>query len=471
MAREELGGFNLGDERLSRRAHFVTERLARSPGFSLPDAFPTDSELEGTYRLLRNDAVKPEEMLAPHRRQTVARAAAASGTLIAIHDSTEFKFSGEYMREGLALLPNGTQGFLAHTTLVASVSGDARAVHGVVNIETHFAEEENPVSKSERWSAGVEGTEAALGEGKALHVMDKEADAYFLQAQLQTNGARYLIRSNHSRSGMDLEGNFRKMHEGMEERRAVFCRSVRLTARHPAEAKSKSKTGKQPLKGSAYVRTPSGKKAHPSRSEREAHLHVSAGSFIIGKTKQKSASTHVEELLVNIVRVWEPKPPNHCAPVEWLLLTNEPIDTNEQIEALVDAYRARWLIEDFHKALKSGCGFERLQLEGRRSLLNALAIYASIAWRLLRLRSAARAHLYRADEPFLTAAQLAILRFAQPKANLGANPSPQEILAALAKQGGHIKRNGEPGWQVLGRGLQKILEAELGYLAALGAKM
>ena len=102
MAREELGGFNLGDERLSRRAHFVTERLARSPGFSLPDAFPTDSELEGTYRLLRNDAVKPEEMLAPHRRQTVARAAAASGTLIAIHDSTEFKFSGEYMREGLA---------------------------------------------------------------------------------------------------------------------------------------------------------------------------------------------------------------------------------------------------------------------------------------------------------------------------------------------------------------------------------
>jgi IS4 transposase len=39
-------------------------------------------------------------------------------------------------------------------------------------------------------------------------------------------------------------------------------------------------------------------------------------------------------------------------------MTTEAVETAEQVAAVVDAYRARWLIEEFFKALKTGCGFE-----------------------------------------------------------------------------------------------------------------
>jgi len=43
----------------------------------------------------------------------------------------------------------------------------------------------------------------------------------------------------------------------------------------------------------------------------------------------------------------------------WSLITTEPIDIRAQIEFNVDAYRIRCGIEDFFKALKTGCQFER----------------------------------------------------------------------------------------------------------------
>ena len=49
----------------------------------------------------------------------------------------------------------------------------------------------------------------------------------------------------------------------------------------------------------------------------------------------------------------EKDPPDDMEPVDWLLLTSEPIDTDEQILEVVDIYRARWLIEEYFSALKT----------------------------------------------------------------------------------------------------------------------
>jgi hypothetical protein len=89
------------------------------------------------------------------------------------------------------------------------------------------------------------------------------------------------------------------------------------------------------------------------------------------------------------VLVHEVGAPNYAETVEWKLLTNLPIDTPEQVAAIVDAYRARWVIEEFFKALKTGCAYEKRQLETFRALMNALAIFSVIAWRLLVLRHVA----------------------------------------------------------------------------------
>jgi hypothetical protein len=48
---------------------------------------------------------------------------------------------------------------------------------------------------------------------------------------------------------------------------------------------------------------------------------------------------------VNVVTVLEHDCPKGEQPIEWYLVTNEPIDTTEQVAAVVDADRARWVIE------------------------------------------------------------------------------------------------------------------------------
>jgi hypothetical protein len=167
---------------------------------------------------------------------------------------------------------------------------------------------------------------------------------------------------------------------------------------------------------------------------------------------------------VNVIHVFERKPPPGQPPVEWFLLTNLPIDDNDAIAFAVDCYRARWIIEEYFKALKTGCLFEKRQLESAHSLLNALAILAPVAWRLLLLR-----HLARLKKPApvahaLTTKQLEVLR-AVAKKPLPGRPTARDAMLAVASLGGHIKSNGDPGWMVLGRGMHDLLLLELGWRA------
>jgi hypothetical protein len=145
------------------------------------------------------------------------------------------------------------------------------------------------------------------------------------------------------------------------------------------------------------------------------------------------------------------------------LVTTEPIETPEDIERVVDFYRARWLIEEFFKALESGCDFEGRQLETRAALLNALALFSAVAWRLLLLRSLAREHSDEPAEEALTEVQLKILRRESKRVALGASVTVREAYLAIAGLGGHLKRNGEPGWQTLGRGFEDLLQFERGW--------
>jgi hypothetical protein len=139
----------------------------------------------------------------------------------------------------------------------------------------------------------------------------------------------------------------------------------------------------------------------------------------------------------------------------------EPTKTRSQLESIVDAYRARWKIEEFFKALKTGCQFERRQLESYHSPGNALAIFLPIAARLLALRGAARA---APSEPCktLTGPQIELLRRRTTRF-MAATPSNEEATLALAEFRGHLRSNGRPGWIVLGRALERLLLIEIGW--------
>lgn len=56
----------------------------------------------------------------------------------------------------------------------------------------------------------------------------------------------------------------------------------------------------------------------------------------------------------------------------------------------VKQYATRWLIEEFHKALKTGLGAKKLQLEEANRLFAAISIMSIIALRLIDIRERVR---------------------------------------------------------------------------------
>jgi hypothetical protein len=74
---------------------------------------------------------------------------------------------------------------------------------------------------------------------------------------------------------------------------------------------------------------------------------------------------------VTAILATEPHPPAGEEPVEWLLLTNLPVDTPEQAVEKLQWYLCRWQLEIFFRILKSGCRIEELQLEGIETSVSA----------------------------------------------------------------------------------------------------
>jgi hypothetical protein len=182
-------------------------------------------------------------------------------------------------------------------------------------------------------------------------------------------------------------------------------------------------------------------------------------------------SSLTKKLPLNVVRVFEVDTPAGCEPVEWRLVTTEPIDTTEQVLAVVDFYRKRWVIEEFFKALKTGCSVEKRQLESLDGLLKMIALFVPVAWSLLRLRILARESAETPAEVVLTPAQITILQsIPRSRTRIGCRPSVRDALLAIAALGGHLARNGDPGWITLHRGYEELLTLERGWHLALSAE-
>ena len=442
--RAEFEGIVLGDPRLTTRAQRMAAALAERPGASLPRAMGSTAAREGAYRFLSNRQVTLDRVIAGHVAATVERARGAKKVLV-VSDTTEFAFSTE--REGLGLLSSSRRdGFIAHFKLAVSADG-RRTPLGVLGIETivratrkgrrdNVARKKDPERESLRWWRGVDTASKQLGDIEAIHVMDREADIYELLSALVGNGRRFIIRSGQER--LIDEGLLSRAVESTPLR---FSREVKLSARPPA-------------------RQPENRRRNPARRARLAQLAVSTTRVTLHKPKAAFDPELPASIAVNVVRVWEPEPMSGEPPVEWRLFTSEPVDTQEQVEEIIDGYRARWVIEEYFKALKTGCNFEQSQLESFASLENLLGIYIPVAWQLLVLRSTARDEPHRPATDALSPRQLTVLRMIVRGKPLPLQPTVDDVATAIADLGGHIKSNGPPGWQVLGRGFEDLRRAE-----------
>ena len=463
---DEFAGADFGDARLTQRLAIVASRIAAAPAESLPKSSTSPSDLEATYRFFRNERVSAAAILAPHLAATRARARQVT-TLLSIEDTTEARFGGASRRDGLGELPKDGQGFLLHASLLVGLV-DAQAIplglgaYELINRTTKRettttkaaakAQEKriraDPERETLRWLRVAQATDNALATEhlSAIHVADREGDNYDFFAPLAKS--RFVIRLTHSRAVTNQVDGFVPSAGRPRPRIDDVVQGLTVRARRSVDLSNRVKSGNR------RVENP--------RAAREAELTMTATTVSL---RPPSISDCRDCVTLNVVEVKEVSAPDGEEPVSWRLLTTEPIATEADVCRVVDIYRARWLIEEFFKALKTGCSMEKRQLETQQGLENTLAVEIPIAWQMLALRHASRIPTTPANT-VLPAAVLALLSWMATtpgknrwgiKLPTPTAPTAKEALWAIARIGGHLPNNGPPGWITIRRGLDDVM--------------
>jgi len=455
----EFRGLELGDPRRSERVLTMVAALARHPDQTLPEALGSDTPLQGAYRLLKNACVDFDDLLEIHREQTVTRAEQTQEVLV-LHDTTTCRFEHADPRK-IGFLATGKAGFFAHIGLVID-AGRHRRPLGVLHVEPYWRTQRSGRGsrkkhlsgrelagwkgrESERWVRGVQACQEQLVKCSVVHVMDREGDKYELLAHLKEHEERFVIRSTHDRRLSREEHQGLSLRETARQQPVLLQRDVHLSRRIASRA-------------------PGAKKLSPDRPSRAATLSITATPVVLRRPYSAGADS-AASISVNVVHVEELHPPKGEKPVIWTLLTSEPIDSKAQIERIIDIYRYRWLIEELFKALKTGCVFESRMFEARRPLFNLLSTSLPIAVELLWMRARVTDQPGAAAEEIATPLQIEILRTMGHRP-VSSKATALEVFLAIAGLGGHLRRNGFPGWQVLGRGYQRLLDYEAAWTAA-----
>lgn len=199
-------------------------------------------------------------------------------------------------------------------------------------------------------------------------------------------------------------------------------------------------------------------------TQKQRHVIVPEG------TKHKSP--YLKRLTPMPIAMWvvhavEVDAPKDVERVEWLLLTSLPVTSFDEAWQILEYYEKRWLIEEYHKALKTGCRVECRQLKSKEGLERITALLSVVAVRLLQLKSTARTNPVRQARHVVPLRWIQMLLAARKRSKHTEAMTIGEFYRELAKLGGFLgrKSDGEPGWITIWRGWQKL------YLLVRGAKL
>lgn len=444
FARENFGGAPLGHKARTAALVRCAERICRHPGGTLPDKMGNTTAYKSMDALMNRAEVTHGSVLAAHLQQTQDKMAAAAGVVLILHDTTELDYSGLSMAE-LGPIGNGSRrGYLCHNSL--AVDPHNREALGLVQQilhprqpvpakETVQAKRGRNSRESRLWSRAVLALPAVPPGKLWIDVADRGADLFEFLATEQQLGRKCLVRASQNRRICVGHG---ASHGASVAPQKLFgyLRSL------PAEGTKQKKIFD-----------------HVHGDHRQMTLSIAYAALQLLPPRVRKGEYEAKPLPVWGVRLWEADPPPDVKPVEWFLITGEPITTLAQAWQTSSWYECRFVIEEYHKAQKTGCQVEDLQFETAQALQPMIALLSVIAVQLLNLRQACRqpdADTRKATEVVDKTYEeiLRAQRYKQPRGEL----TVKEFYMAVARLGGHMNRksDGNPGWLTLWRGWMKL---------------
>jgi hypothetical protein len=445
-----FGHAQLGDQRRTDRLVKTFNLMQRHPGGTLPDKLSNPPDLRAFYRLCDADDVTHAAVIGAARQHTFTRIAECPGPVLTVHDATELDFTSlASLAEDLGQIGTGSnRGYICHNVLAVSV--DTGEVLGVVDQILHCRDEvpenetlaelrERKTRESLLW---LHGTAHLPADAKLIDVSDQGSDTFeFLEHEFHS-GRRFVVRAC----------KVRKVYAGHKP----------VGPRHYLKqyAHSLPELGRFTMN----VQAQRGRKARKG-----AEFIVRGGPVLVCPPHAKHGNHGDDPLPLYLVQITEVDPPAGEKAIDWTLLTNEPVLTLDDAWRVSRWYERRWIVEEYHKAQKTGCQIEDMQFTKTARLDPAIALVSVVAVTLLNLRDASR----RPDATTRRATTilapdyvkvLSLWRYREIREDL----TIHEFFYALARLGGHQNRKSDhpPGWLVLWRGWTKLQAMLDGYAAA-----
>jgi hypothetical protein len=453
----ELAGCQFKDERLGKRFQILLRQLAEGAGESIPMACQDWANTKAAYRFLSNDRVSEHEILAGHFQATHARFAAAGGTVLVLHDTTELTFHREDGRDigylgnstvGTISRPKSRQvcGILMHSSLVVTTEGLPLGIaaikfwtrdkfKGTNRLKKHINPTRVPIEKKEsiRWLQNLEQSTELLGvPQRCVHVGDREADIFELFWTAQQTGTHFLFRTCVDRCAED--GTY-LVEELMQE---TPCKGV-----HRVDVRDKKGNVRRALLELRYRRI----KVLPSRAKQSRY----------------------QPITMTVLYAQERHAPRGCEAIRWKLVTDLPVRSRAEALEKLEWYALRWRIEVFHKIMKSGCKAEDSKLRTAERLVKLMATFCIMSWRIFWMTMLNRSADSMPQHLALTSLEVALLdRLVADREGRRKQKSLPDYLTKIAQLGGYLARANDPppGNMVMWRGLARLTDIELGFALA-----
>jgi hypothetical protein len=213
-----------------------------------------------------------------------------------------------------------------------------------------------------------------------------------------------------------------------------------------------------PVVGS-YELTVRAQKDQPART---GVVEVRVGQVLVPAPRHRSPwlrELGIESCAMWVVEVREQCPPKGVQPLHWVLYTSHAVETFDDAWRVIGYYEKRALIEEYHKALKTGCRVEERQYRTGPRLEAITGLLAIVAFRLLQLKTVARRTPDRPAEEVVPQRWIEVLQVQRkrPKQSW----TVRQFFRQLAGLGGFLGRasDGEPGWLTIWRGFDKLVPA------------
>jgi hypothetical protein len=415
----------------------IAEQRLQHPTASLPESCGSWAATKALYRLMDNAALTPTVILESHREALLQRARDVA-VVLCPQDTTYVDYTHHPNTAGLGVMQDvAHQGLLVHTTLAITPE---RVPLGILD-QQMWTRDADTLGKrherrarptdekeSQKWLKSLQVVAHLRMQCPAVRwisVADREADVYDFLREAHTLNAELVVRAAWDRRIAHPEAHLWAYLEG------------------------------QPIKGTLTVSVP----RRPDQPAREAQLSVRWTKVNLQPPRHRAAE-QLPQVTVWAILVREDLPPMGVEAIEWLLLTTCPTHTWVEACERVEWYAARWLMEVYHKILKSGCRIEARQFEQVARLKRYVALDSVVAWQVLYLTMAGRempnlpcTAILEADE--WRALYCFIHQVSQPPPT---PPTLREVTRWIAQLGGFLgrARDGQPGTTVLWRGLQRL---------------